>query len=81
MRSEKKWYTMVYDATGELEGDLLIGYDLIPMNDKINVSNPLLMVSIVSDSPYFSENNTMYLDNGSNRSQKYDWNFGFIPNQ
>jgi hypothetical protein len=38
MRSEKKWYTMVYDATGELEGDLLIGYDFIPMNDKLNVT-------------------------------------------
>ena len=38
MRSEKKWYTMVYDATGDLEGDLLIGYDLIPMNDKLNVT-------------------------------------------
>ena len=43
MRSEKKWYTMVYDATGELEGDLLIGYDLIPMNDKINVSSKILI--------------------------------------
>lgn len=30
---------MVYDATGDLEGDLLIGFDLIPMNDKINVSS------------------------------------------
>jgi hypothetical protein len=29
---------MIYDATGDLEGDLLIGYDIIPMNDKINVS-------------------------------------------
>ena len=34
---------MVYDATGELEGDLLIGYDLIPMNDKINVSSNILI--------------------------------------
>jgi hypothetical protein len=66
MRSEKKWYTMVYDATGAFEGDLLIGYDLIPMNDKINVSNSSFIIFIVSNSSYLSKNNTLHLNYGSN---------------
>jgi hypothetical protein len=33
-RQEPKWYDLLFDATNQKEGKLLVGYDIIPIADR-----------------------------------------------
>lgn len=45
-RSEPKWYDLIFEATQSKEGRLLVGYDLIPLTDRI------LVIHISSNNTY-----------------------------
>lgn len=31
---EQEWYELIFDATNSKEGQILVGYDIIPMHEK-----------------------------------------------
>jgi hypothetical protein len=33
-RQDPKWYDLIFDATNQKEGKLLVGYDIIPLADR-----------------------------------------------
>jgi hypothetical protein len=43
---EQEWYELIFDATNSKEGQILVGYDIIPMHEKDAVI--FVLMTIVS---------------------------------